>query len=243
MSRRAFETTLEYIRDVNLAPDAASICGLVLDRTRQFGFESVLAGTMPLPGTNPLQQKSHVILNRWPVAWAERYFSRGYLFEEPTIRRVRAASRPFLWSDLESECVDDPAASRVMNEAGDFGLKHGITVAVGTLEGDIAGFSFAGGKIEVPDHAKGMIALLATYGLGRAIMLLEGRTEKMVSLSPRERDALSWAAEGKTEWEIGEILSISQHTAEKHLRSGMLKLNASNRTHAIAKAVRLGLID
>jgi len=65
---------------------------------------------------------------------------------------------------------------------------------------------------------------------------------EMPILSRREREVLQWAAEGKTEWEIGQILGLSEHTADKFVRSARLKLAAENRTHAVAQALRLGLI-
>ena len=34
-----------------------------------------------------------------------------------------------------------------------------------------------------------------------------------ITLSRREQETLQWAAEGKTEWEIGRILGLSEHTA------------------------------
>jgi LuxR family transcriptional regulator, quorum-sensing system regulator BjaR1 len=63
-----------------------------------------------------------------------------------------------------------------------------------------------------------------------------------VTLSKREHEVLQWAAEGKTEWEIGLILGVSEHTADKFIRSARIKLHAANRTHAVAQAMRLGLI-
>jgi LuxR family quorum sensing-dependent transcriptional regulator len=63
-----------------------------------------------------------------------------------------------------------------------------------------------------------------------------------ITLSKREQEVLQWAAEGKTEWEIGLILGVSEHTAEKFIRSARVKLHAANRTHAVAQAMRLGLI-
>jgi len=61
-------------------------------------------------------------------------------------------------------------------------------------------------------------------------------------LSKREREVLQWAAEGKTEWEIGVILGLSEHTADKFIRSARAKLGATNRTHAVAQAIRMRLI-
>ncbi|MGH6842488.1 MAG: response regulator transcription factor, partial [Methylocella sp.] len=63
-----------------------------------------------------------------------------------------------------------------------------------------------------------------------------------ITLSPREREALQWAAEGKGDWEIGEVMNISEHGADKHLRSIRAKLGAINRTQAVAEGIRRGLI-
>ena len=43
--------------------------------------------------------------------------------------------------------------------------------------------------------------------------------DKPVILSAREREALQWAAEGKNDWEIGAVMNISEHGADKHMRS------------------------
>ena len=62
-------------------------------------------------------------------------------------------------------------------------------------------------------------------------------------LSDRERDCLSWAALGKSSWEIGRILSISENTVVFHIKNAMRKLGVSNRVLAAAKAIELGLIE
>ena len=69
-----------------------------------------------------------------------------------------------------------------------------------------------------------------------------GQGDKQYSLTTREKECLSWTARGKTSWEISVILSISESTATFHLRNAAIKLKASNRTHAVAKALSSGLI-
>ena len=62
-------------------------------------------------------------------------------------------------------------------------------------------------------------------------------------LTPREIECLAWASNGKSEWEISQILGISEHTSEKHMINARKKMGALTRTHAVAEAIRLGLID
>jgi LuxR family quorum-sensing system transcriptional regulator SolR len=63
-----------------------------------------------------------------------------------------------------------------------------------------------------------------------------------VRLTGKERDVIKWVTEGKTAWEIGKILSVSERTVKFHLTNVYGKLNVSNRAQAVAKVSRLGLI-
>jgi DNA-binding CsgD family transcriptional regulator len=61
-------------------------------------------------------------------------------------------------------------------------------------------------------------------------------------LSKREREILAWVSEGKTAWEIGNILKLSQRTVEWHLKTIREKVNCNNVTQAVAIGIRKGVI-
>jgi DNA-binding NarL/FixJ family response regulator len=67
-------------------------------------------------------------------------------------------------------------------------------------------------------------------------------TKPVVDLSARERDILRLLADGKTNDEIGRELHISGHTVRTYLRRAMTKLEADNRTQAVATALRESFI-
>jgi DNA-binding CsgD family transcriptional regulator len=62
-------------------------------------------------------------------------------------------------------------------------------------------------------------------------------------LTDREVEALTWVARGKSAWEIGELLQISKWTVDEHVQRAARKLGASNRSQAVALAVRARIID
>lgn len=62
-------------------------------------------------------------------------------------------------------------------------------------------------------------------------------------LTAREREVLRWVANGKSALEVGEILHITKRTVDEHVHTGMRKLGAMNWTHAVAIALRDGLIE
>jgi transcriptional regulator EpsA len=65
------------------------------------------------------------------------------------------------------------------------------------------------------------------------------RPERLASLSEREREIMAWVAMGKTNPEIGCILSISEFTVKNHMKSIFGKLDVTNRAQAVAKVNRI----
>ena len=70
-----------------------------------------------------------------------------------------------------------------------------------------------------------------------------GRRRQLPAISKRELECLSLTANGLTSEEIAAELGLSVHTANQYLTNTAQKLDAVNRMHAVAKALRLGLID
>jgi DNA-binding CsgD family transcriptional regulator len=62
-------------------------------------------------------------------------------------------------------------------------------------------------------------------------------------ISKRELECLKLTANGYTSDEIARLLKLSVHTANQYLSNTTQKLDAVNRMHAVAKALRMGLID
>jgi DNA-binding CsgD family transcriptional regulator len=62
-------------------------------------------------------------------------------------------------------------------------------------------------------------------------------------LTAREKDCLRWRSQGKTDWEISQLIGISESTVKFHLENSRSKLGATNTIHAVAKAIVHGLIS
>jgi DNA-binding NarL/FixJ family response regulator len=67
-------------------------------------------------------------------------------------------------------------------------------------------------------------------------------TDRIPSLTQRERDVLRLLADGNSNEEIGKQLFISPETVRTHVRKAMAKLDADTRTQAVATALRQSLI-
>ncbi|MCF6236779.1 MAG: LuxR C-terminal-related transcriptional regulator [Gammaproteobacteria bacterium] len=61
-------------------------------------------------------------------------------------------------------------------------------------------------------------------------------------LSARETEVLRWVYLGKTNWEVAQVLSISEQTVKNHVKKITKKLDVNNRQHATAKALQMKII-
>ena len=64
----------------------------------------------------------------------------------------------------------------------------------------------------------------------------------MKPLTGRELECLHWASMGKTSWEIGAILGISERTINFHMQNASRKLRVRGRQAAITVAYQTGLL-
>jgi DNA-binding CsgD family transcriptional regulator len=95
--------------------------------------------------------------------------------------------------------------------------------------------------LTVPGRHTHEALVLATHFHQIARDLIDGAGGTRPSqLTPRERECLLWAACGKTAWETAHILNISERTVKFHLGNANRRLDTSNTTHAVARAIVRG---
>ncbi|WP_300425231.1 helix-turn-helix transcriptional regulator [Thalassolituus sp.] len=66
--------------------------------------------------------------------------------------------------------------------------------------------------------------------------------DEQPSVTQKEAEVLKWISEGKTNWEIGVILSVSERTAKFHVHNLYKKFNVNSRSLLVARAIRQGCI-
>jgi LuxR family quorum sensing-dependent transcriptional regulator len=147
----------------------------------------------------------------------------------------------FRWSEITDLCVVCSVGKRIMNEAGDFRLRDGITFSFPTVEAGVLGFSVAAEKLDFSDIERLTMQFVAAYGLGCAMTI--GVSSATQEISRRQREALLWASEGLTINQIADRMNVSSHTADMHLRLAREKLGVTSSIHAVAEALRRGLIS
>ena len=89
---------------------------------------------------------------------------------------------------------------------------------------------------------EGTLSPEVTGAVMRALARQSGITNQ-TPLSDRELEVLTCLADGQTTSQIATRLFISENTVKTHVRHILEKMEASNRTEAVSKAIQLGLIQ
>ena len=96
--------------------------------------------------------------------------------------------------------------------------------------------------MDVSAEAERRLATIGYLAFQRCEELDTTRPVDSVTLTPRELECFRWVAMGKTDYEIGMILSISKETVKFHVERGRGRLNAATRAHGVAKLALAGLL-
>lgn len=241
--RSVFEERVHSFLLVSSVECASNCLALEFEPGVQGGLNGALnfAEPLRLPEYPP-----PAVAVKWPPEWCERYFKRKYHKIDPVVRRTPTLSRPFLWDQLAEQYQLQPDERRVLDEAREAGLKHGMSVPLFGPLGRLSVVSFASRFDDAdPQHSKGHLNALAWHFHTACVEITrpaEDNCNMRVALSQRELDCLRWVAEGKSSWEIGRILQISENTVNFHLKNAMRKLGATSRIQAVIVAIRLNLI-
>jgi transcriptional regulator EpsA len=62
------------------------------------------------------------------------------------------------------------------------------------------------------------------------------------SVTDREAEILRWIRDGKTNHDIARILELSPYTVKNHIQKILRKMGVENRSHAVARAISLGIL-
>lgn len=130
----------------------------------------------------------------------------------------------------------------------------GVLIYTGLADGNLLreamdsgarGFAFKAAPPRDVIAAARAVAAGGSYVDPRLNPVLLGRaaTEPIAVLSPREREVMALLAEGLRGAQVARRLGISPATVRTHVENVMEKLEARTRVHAIAIALRQGLID
>ena len=187
-----------------------------------------------------------VMLHNYPAEWVRHYSEAGLHAVDPVWRRAERDPHPFFWDTAFRGEPFTPAQKRMMVEATDHGITHGYTVplSLSWIPGSLrASCSFVPDSRCVDGPNIHAVRVLATYLYATLAPARTASHAPIITLTARERECLTLAAEGKGDWEIGQILGLSESTAHTHFERAKQRLGVATRIQAVVLALISGQIS
>jgi len=207
---------------------------------QDLGFEYCAFG-LQLP--YPLTCKRVILLNNYPQVWQENYQKKNYVRQDPIVLQGRKSTSPFLWKD--SMFAKSP---EMWEEAQGYGLRQGWSQSSIDGSGAASLLTLARSHekispLELKANESHMRWLASIAHLSLSSAYQSGlRAQLEPNLTERELEVLRWSADGKSAALIADILTISKNTVDFHIKNAVQKLQTSNKTAAVARAVMMGLL-
>jgi len=234
MSFLVSRSAVEFIETASAARSAAEVGRSLFQALRPFGVRALFSRS------HSTGDPEYVYSRISPPGWESIYDEKRLRGANFLPREIRKRATPFRWSEI----VFLTPAEREINEiVRDFNINDGIAVPVHGPGGYVGVTSVAFENLEAISPAERNAISVAALVLHLKMMELSPpRTSQGPSLSPRERDCMSFIAEGKSDWEIAEVLGLAETTVLTHVQNAKRKLGARSRSHAVALCVLAGLI-
>jgi DNA-binding CsgD family transcriptional regulator len=234
----------DFVRDTGRAASGDELFGLLSRAVGQYGYDQLMFSVL-FDRDLPPELNRPCLYTTYPEDWMRDYVEKDYARIDPVLRAAGTSGYAFTWEDLEKTSNFTSPQVRMMRLAEEAGLGAGIGVPLRGSRALVAGVGLA--SSDRNDGADAHLDLLNAlcsqfYVAFRRLHAKPALAADVTSLSPKEREILSWVAAGKTDDEIGTILSISRNTVDTHMRNIFRKLDAPNRVSAAIKGLTLGHI-
>ena len=228
---------LDTIDGISRQSSVPQIAAMFCDVASGFGFTSLGFNDLPplREGANPI-----ILAESTPPGFRETYVEEQFYLVDHIGAQAREAQAPFRYSEAPYPRAETRSHHRFMQALSTFGIGKGLIIPLGRPANFPACVWLAGEDPNLGNDVKRTIQLIALFASSMAHVLrsppsVSNNTRKVTA---RQREVLTWAAQGKSAWEIGKILNITKRTVDEHTQKAIRKLGAVNRTHAIVVALR-----
>ena len=241
----ALVQAVELAERFSSAPGADHVARLYFDALVPLGLRALYARSYPTRtaavATETMASRQHTLARISPDGWEDAYARAKLDVANPVVRGVQSRANSFVWSEVgrPAETLSWPGWDALT----DFSIVNGFGIPCHGAHGYCAAVSIGFESIDLSPVERQFIELsaVALHDRLRQLSPDPGSTA-IPALTDRERDSLGFVADGKSDWDVGVAMGVSQTTAHAHIENAKRKLGARTRAQAVARAARLGII-
>lgn len=216
---------------------------VVVRFAQSLGFDTVAAMAVVDKG---ISDAEFVSVENAPSAYKKIFADARGAKMDPVMQHCKRNTVPILWNQktyLDNNAID------LWEMQAPFGYRNGIAMALHLPEGRhfMLGVDREQALPAGTTELTRMVADLQLFAVhaqdtAMRVLISAPAQPERPALTPRELEVLRWTMDGKTAWETGRVLGISERTTVLHLQNAMQKLACNSKHQAVLKALRLGLI-
>ena len=235
----------QFIQNLSMHDNASEIERSLRRTLDQYGFPCFAYLSFAQRGDDD----DTLAMTTYPSSWVEQYCANRYDRIDPVIARSIATTLPFAWSADQFDTELTNKQKLFMEEASEFGIRHGVTIPIHDRQGKVATLTLAAcgprsafdARVERHRHELHLIAIYLHAQLRHAT---PGPVPSLrPCLTQRERSCLQWAARGKSASDTAEIICISRRTVVFHTENAKRKLGVATVQQAVAKGLMYDIIS
>lgn len=245
--RQVADAVFNFIQVANSADTIEAVEDDLARRLRTFGIDNFILCQATDRSRRPT---AAVLCGRSLPEWRAQYVEQRLGFKDDFVQGVYRSREPISWRRFRNDHNVTEDMIDVFDRATDHHLVDGYYLPIEQGDGStycVAMMSKDG--IDPDERVDGALHMLGLY-YSFAVLRLTGSGknflvpgERKPQLTRRQAECLQWVRAGKTDWEISQILGISEHTVIEHLEEARRRLDVKTRTQAVINAIHFGLIQ
>ncbi|WP_375208131.1 LuxR family transcriptional regulator [Hyphococcus sp.] len=246
-----------FVDRARSADRPAALRSLLDDISREMGFDYfALIHHVDLTGyTDALTHMNKgelVALGTYPDAWIETYIEDNIVSNDPVLLASHRTNMGFKWSEIPSLIKLSDTHEDIRRRTVKAGIDDGFTVPA-HVPGEANGscnFAMATGGV-LPERNLEIAQLIGGFAFQAARAMVvnacpQAQTHVKKPLTQRQLECVLFAARGKSDWEIAQILGISPGTVKRHLEDARTHYDVGSRIQVVMRVLfegRIGLVD
>lgn len=188
-----------------------------------------------------------VLVRRVADDWVDSYWEQRRFNIDPVVHAALQRYSAFSWTEFEHNRQTKEVRDLFAEIREAMPIDGGLAIPTHDDQGFAGLVALYTESKELPQKTRQALKLISIYAVERAkeLYALEGVGVAMAGacpLTPRQREVLSWASAGKSDWDISAMLGIAQSTVNEHVEGAKRALGVKTCMQAVAIAIQRGWI-
>jgi LuxR family quorum-sensing system transcriptional regulator CciR len=235
-----FNVIQEFVSSCAEVDDMAGLRSAIEPACRELGFR-FYAIVHHIRFGRP--SKDNIRLSNYPLEWLAKLRQDEH-FHEPVLKAAERTSSGFLWSSLHEHIPVGERDLHYMNRAARYGLAEGFTVPNHVPGETFGSCHFAvSRRSDLPIENLPAAQALGCFAFEAARQILQSKPQPSqeyvvpAPLTDRQRDCVLFAARGKSDSVIADLLNIRPRTVNEHIEAAKRRYSVATRTQLIVRAL------